>query len=45
MKEQLLNKVKNIMAKGEIAHYEQFLPLPYCCLKLSAVEGSERVSM
>ena len=25
MRVQLLNRVKNIVAKGEIAHYEQFL--------------------
>ena len=28
MKDQLLNKVQNIVAKGEIAYNEQFLNLP-----------------
>ena len=23
--------VENIVANGEIAHYEQFFPLPQCC--------------
>ena len=30
---------KNIMAKGEIAHFEQFLLLSKCFQKLSAVEA------
>ena len=28
IKGQLLNRVENIMEKGEIAHYDQFLILP-----------------
>ena len=39
MKEQLLNKVENIAANGGIAHYEQFLLLPQCFLKLYAAEA------
>ena len=30
MKEQLLNKVESIVAKGEIAHDEQFIHLSGC---------------
>ena len=30
MKEQLLNKVENIVTYGEIAHHEQFLLLQQC---------------
>ena len=33
------------MAKGEIAHSEQFLLLRQCFQKLSAAEGSESVCM
>ena len=33
------------MPKGEIAHYEQFLLLPQCFQKSSAVEMSESVYM
>ena len=45
MKEQLLNKVENNVAKGEIAHFEQFLLLPQCFKKSSAAKASESVSM
>ena len=31
------------MAKGEIAHYEQFLSLPECFQKSSAAEASESI--
>ena len=40
MKEQLLNKVENIVAKGKIAYYEQYLLLPQCFQKLSAAKQS-----
>ena len=33
MKEQLLNQVETIVAKAEIAYYEQFLVLPHCFRK------------
>ena len=46
MKIKWLNRVENIMAKGEIAHYEQFLLLPqHYFQKLSAAEASESVCM
>ena len=41
MREQLLNEVENIVTKGEIAHYEQFLIQPQCFKKLSAAEVSK----
>ena len=34
-----------IVAKGEIAHHAQFLPLPQCFQKSSASEASESVCM
>ena len=34
MKEKLKIKEENIVAKNEIAHYEQFLILPQCLLSL-----------
>ena len=40
MKERLLNKVANIVAKVEIAHY---LLLPQCFQKLFVAETSESV--
>ena len=39
MKEQLLNKVEIIVVKGDIAHYEQFLLLPQCILKVICCIG------
>ena len=45
MKEQLLNKVENILAKGKIAHHEKFLLLTQCFQKSSAAEASESVSV
>ena len=42
---QLSDWVENIVGKGEIARYEQFLLLPQCFQKLSVVDDSERVSM
>ena len=36
-------KVENIVAKGEIAHFEQFLLCHYVLKKLSAAEASESV--
>ena len=41
MKEQLLKNVENIVAKEEIAHYEQFHLLRQWFLKLSAADASE----
>ena len=38
-----MNKFENILANGEIAHYEQFLLLPQCLQKSSAAEASESV--
>ena len=37
----LLNKVKNIVAKGEIARFEQFLILSKCFQKSSAASASK----
>ena len=45
MKEQLLNKVANIVTVGKNAHNEQFLLLSLCFQKLSAAEASESVCM
>ena len=42
---QLSDWVENIMGKGEIAHYEQFLLFPQCFQKLSGVDGSKWVSV
>ena len=39
----LLNRVENIVAKGEIARFEQFLLLPKCFQKLSAEDASKCV--
>ena len=41
MKEQSTNKVENIVTKAEIAHHEQFPPLPQCFQKMSTAEASE----
>ena len=38
---QLSELVENIVGKGEIARYEQFLLFPKCFQKLSAVDASE----
>ena len=40
MKDQLLNNVKNIVARGEIPHDEQFLLLPQGLHKSSAADAS-----
>ena len=45
MKEQLLNKVENIVTKGDIAHFEQFLLLSQYFQKSSAAEASESICM
>ena len=37
--------VENIVGKGEIAPYEQFLLFPQCFQKLSVAGESKRVSM
>ena len=36
-----MKKVKNIMAKGKIASFEQFLLLSRCFQKLSAADASK----
>ena len=41
----LLNRVENIVAKGEIAHNEQSHILSHCFLKSSAAESSESICM
>ena len=41
----LLEKVKNIVAKGEIARFEQFLLLANFFQRSSAAEASESVFM
>ena len=38
---QLSDLVENIVGKGEIARYEQFLLFPQCFLKLSVVDASK----
>ena len=45
MKTFLLNRVENIVAKGEISHYEQFDLLSQCFQKSSAAEESKRIYM
>ena len=40
-----MKKVENILAKGEVARFEQFLLLSQCFQKSSAAEASERVFM
>ena len=37
--------VENIVGKGEIARYEQFLLFPQCFQKLSVVDASKWVYM
>ena len=37
---QLSDRVENIVGKGEIARYEQFLLLPQCFQKVSSVHAS-----
>ena len=37
-----MKRVENTVAKGEIAHHEQFLLLPQLLQKSSAAEASER---
>ena len=38
---QLSDLVENILGKGEIAHYEQFLPFPQCFQSLSVANASK----
>ena len=38
---QLSNRVENTVGKGEIAHYEQFLPFPQCFQKMSLAVASK----
>ena len=40
MKIKLSERVENIVGKGEIARYEQFLLFPQCFQKLSVVDVS-----
>ena len=42
---QLSAWVENIVGKGEIARYEQFLLFPQCFQKQSVVNVSKQVSM
>ena len=42
---QLSDWVENIVLKGEIAHYEQFLLFPQYFQKLSCVDASKWVSL
>ena len=41
----ILNKVENIVAKGEIANHEHLLLVTQCFQKSSAVEASESICM
>ena len=41
----VLNSVENIAAKGEIAHFEQFLLLSQCFQKSFVAEASESICM
>ena len=38
---QLYDRVENIVEKGEIARYEQFLLFPQCFQKMSSVDVSK----
>ena len=38
---QLSDSVENIVGKGEIARYEQFLLFPQCFQKLSVIDASK----
>ena len=38
---QLSDGVENVVGKGEIARYEQFLLFPQCFQKLSTVDASK----
>ena len=38
MRIQLSDRIENIMGKGEIAHYEQFLLFSQCFQKLSVID-------
>ena len=45
MEIQLSDWVENIVGKGEIAHYEQFLLFPQYLQKMPVVDASKWVSM
>ena len=45
MEIQISDRVENIVRKGEIARYEQFLLFPQCFQKLSVLDASKWVSM
>ena len=40
-----MDRVENIVAKGEIAHYNQIRILPQCFQKMSAAEASKGLCM
>ena len=40
-----MNRIKNIVTKGESVNHEQFLLLPQCFKNESAVESAERLCM
>ena len=41
MEMQLFKRIENIVGKGEIARYEQFLLFPQCFQKLSVIDESK----
>ena len=43
MEMQISDSVENIVGKGEIARYEQFLLFPQCFQKLSVLDASNWV--
>ena len=45
MRIQFSDQLENIVGKGEIARYEQFLLYPHCFQKLSVVEASKLVAV
>ena len=45
MEIELSTRVENIVGKGQIARYEQFLLFPQCFQKVSLIDVSKCVSM
>ena len=45
MEIKLSTRVENIVGKGQIARYEQFLLFPQCFQKVSLIDVSKCVSM
>ena len=43
--DKISDRAENIVGKGEIARYEQFLLSPQCFQKLSVLVASKRVSV